>query len=58
MYQIGADFDKVGTDLLFALGTVMADSDGKLYKYVQYKEGAAAVDGVAGEVAYYYHPGS
>ncbi len=26
----------------------------KCYKYVQYKEGAAAVDGVAGEVAYYY----
>ena len=26
----------------------------KAYKYVQYKEGAAATDGVAGEVAYYY----
>ncbi len=28
--------------------------DGKVYKFLQYKEGAAAVDGVAGEVAYYY----
>ena len=26
----------------------------KCYKYMQYVEGAAAVDGVAGEVAYYY----
>ena len=26
----------------------------KVYKFVQYKEGTAAVDGVAGEVAYYY----
>lgn len=26
----------------------------KCYKYVQYKEGTAAVDGVAGEVCYYY----
>lgn len=26
----------------------------KCYKYIQYKEGTAAVDGVAGEVAYYY----
>lgn len=26
----------------------------KCYKYVQYIEGTAAVDGVAGEVAYYY----
>lgn len=28
----------------------------KCYKYVQYVEGAAATDGVAGEVAYYYAP--
>lgn len=28
--------------------------DGKVYKYLQYKEGAAAVAAVAGEVAYYY----
>jgi len=27
---------------------------GKIYKYVQYIEGTAAVDGVAGEVTYYY----
>jgi len=26
----------------------------KVYKYIQYIEGTAAVDGVAGEVAYYY----
>lgn len=40
----------------FALGTVgvSAPGTGKVYKYVQYDEGAAGVDGVAGEVAYYY----
>ena len=36
-----------------ALGTI-AWVQGKAYKFVQYKEGTAAVDGVANEVAYYY----
>lgn len=37
-----------------ALGDVYWGPGGKVYKFVQYKEGAAAVDGVLGEVAYYY----
>lgn len=36
-----------------ALGDI-AEIQNKRYKFVQYKEGTAAVDGVAGEVAYYY----
>lgn len=50
---LGFDLTKVGTDPLFALGTVIRTDDGKAYKYVQYSEEAAAVDGVAGEVCYY-----
>ena len=38
----------------FKLGQLGQTSDGNIYKYVQYKEGTAAVDGVAGEVCYYY----
>lgn len=53
-YIAGIDTSVVGTAPLFLLGTIGQDSDGKLYKYVQYKEGTAATDGVAGEVAYYY----
>lgn len=37
-----------------ALGDIFFGTGGKVYKFVQYKEGAAAVDGVAREVAYYY----
>ena len=43
--QSTTDLESVGT-LRFV--------DGKLYKWVQYKDGSAAVDGVADEVAYYY----
>ena len=35
-------------------GDVFFGTGSKVYKFVQYKEGTAAVDGVAGEVAYYY----
>jgi len=35
------------------LGTIRWEGN-KCYKWVQYKEGNAAVDGVVGEVAYYY----
>lgn len=52
----GADWDMVTTTQEFALGSVGMSHNGKVYKYVQYKEGAAATDGVAGEVAYYYAP--
>ena len=55
---IGADIDAVYTSLTEgktpALGDVFFGSGNKVYKFVQYKEGAAATDGVAGEVAYYY----
>lgn len=37
-----------------ALGDHFFGVGGKVYKFVQYKEGTAATDGVAGEVAYYY----
>lgn len=55
---IGADVDMVYTTLdegkTPALGDLFYGSGNKVYKFVQYKEGAAATDGVAGEVAYYY----
>lgn len=35
------------------IGTIRQEGN-KWYKYVQYDEGAAAVDSVAGEVCYYY----
>lgn len=56
MFITGADWDNVTTTQEFALGTLGAGHDGKIYKYLQYLEGAAATDGVAGEVAYYYAP--
>jgi hypothetical protein len=48
-----SDVDTVARD---QLGTLRFEGN-KIYKYVQYKEGAAATDGVAGEVTYYYAPG-
>ena len=36
------------------LGVVTGSSGTKIYKYLKYDDGTAAVDGVAGEVAYYY----
>lgn len=36
------------------LGSATTAASTKTYKYLQYKQGAAAVDGVAGEVAAYY----
>lgn len=55
---IGADVSAVYTTLdegkTPALGDVYYGAGNKVYKFVQYKEGAAATDGVAGEVAYYY----
>ncbi|NIT58370.1 MAG: hypothetical protein GWN00_19730 [Aliifodinibius sp.] len=49
----GVDLDRVDTSAQFALGTIYYDYTGKIYKYITYSEEAAAVDGVAGEVAYY-----
>ncbi len=58
MTTIGQGNDIVLTSLNegrgHALGDVIQGAGGKWYKFVQYKEGAAAVDGVAGEVCYYY----
>lgn len=50
----GVDVTVVSTTEDFELGTVMYDDGNKAYKFVQYKEGTAAVDGVAGEVTYYF----
>lgn len=54
---LGADLDQTYTSLdegkTPALGDVV-ELQGKTYKFIQYKEGAAAVDGVSGEVAYIY----
>jgi len=62
MYISGINLTKIGnggdTDAdkqspEFALGQIGMTNDGKIYKYCRYSEEAAAVDGVAGEVAYY-----
>ena len=37
-----------------SLGAVTDSTGTKIYKYLKYDDGTAAVDGVAGEVAYYY----
>lgn len=56
--MLGADIDQVFTSLdegkTPALGDVITLNGNKKYKFVQYMEGTAATDGVAGEVAYYY----
>lgn len=62
MFIVGANWSAVqlaadiaaGASPMFRLGSLGMDYDGKIYKFVQYDEGAAAVDGVAGEVTYYY----
>lgn len=38
----------------FTPGQLGMTHDSKVYKYLEYKEGTAAVDAVAGEVAYYF----
>lgn len=54
---LGADLDQTYTSLdegkTPGLGDLFFGTGGKVYKFVQYSEEAAAVDGVAGEVAYY-----
>ena len=53
----GADLTRVYTSLdegnTPALGDHFFGAGGKIYKFVQYSEEAAATDGVAGEVCYY-----
>ena len=56
MINVGADLDAVYTALDYrtpALGDVFHGAGNKAYKFIKYSEEAAAVDGVAGEVAYY-----
>jgi hypothetical protein len=57
LITIGANLSEVYTTLeegnTPALGDVFWGRKGKVYKFIQYKEGTAATDGVAGEVAYY-----
>jgi hypothetical protein len=54
---LGANLTAVYTSLdegnTPALGDIYWGPAGKVYKFIQYSEEAAAVDGVAGEVAYY-----
>ncbi|MEE9510306.1 MAG: hypothetical protein V3V81_07410 [Candidatus Bathyarchaeia archaeon] len=52
-YIIGMELDRIDATALFTLGEIGQTSDGKVFKYIQYENGAAAVAGVAGEVAYY-----
>ncbi len=52
-YIMGMELDRIDTTPQFTLGEIGQTSDGKVYKYIKYENGAAAVAGVAGEVAYY-----
>lgn len=57
MYIMGIDPTKAAAGVTtpeFTPGALGVDHDGKIYKYLEYQEGAAAVDGVAGEVAFYF----
>ena len=49
----GVDITKVDTDPQFALGELFFDVGNKVYKYVQYVDGTANLDLVAGDVVYY-----
>ena len=52
-YIMGMLLDRIDTTAQFTLGEIGQTSDGKVYKYIKYEQAAAAVDGVADEVAYY-----
>ena len=51
--NLTATYATLGEGNTPSVGTIVQVED-KKYKFIQYKEGAAATDGVAGEVAYYY----
>lgn len=57
MNIIGLDLTAIDASAKFKLGTIAGDIGGegpqKSYRYIKYTQGAAAVAGVAGEVAYY-----
>ena len=52
-YIMGILLTNIDTTAQFTLGEIGQTSNGKVYKYIKYENGAAAVAGVAGEVAYY-----
>lgn len=52
-YIMGMLLTRIDTTAQFTLGEIGQTSDGKVYKYIKYEQAAAAVDGVADEVAYY-----
>lgn len=56
-YILGGQLTKIYPNLTdpdaFTLGAIIQTQDGKEYKFIQYENAAAAVAGVAGEVAYY-----
>lgn len=52
-YIMGILLTNIDTDAQFTLGEIGQTSNGKVYKYIKYENGAAAVAGVAGEVTYY-----
>lgn len=52
-YLIGVNVTDVATEAAFKLGTIYQNFDGKVYKYVQYSDGTANLDLVAGDVVYY-----
>lgn len=56
MYQMMGIDPTLAANLVpqFTPGTHGTTNDGKIYKYLQYIAGTAAVAGVAGECAYYY----
>jgi hypothetical protein len=57
MNIIGLGLTAIDASAKFKLGTIAGDIGGegpqKSYRYIKYAQGAAAVAGVAGEVAYY-----
>lgn len=53
MFITGMKLDSVSTTAEFRAGTVGVTYDGKMYKYVKYDEGTAALDLAAGDVVYY-----
>ena len=50
---IGIDYSSVSTTAQYTPGTISEAYDGKVYKYVKYDDGTAALDLVAGDVVYY-----
>ena len=52
-YIMGMELDRIDSTPEFTLGEIGQTSNGKVYKYIKYENGAAAIAGVAGEVTYY-----